>query len=423
MKKVFHKIKIIFEDQNLRKRVFFTLGALLLYRLLANIPLPGVNTDQLAALLSGNDFLGLLNVFSGGGLSQMSIIMLGVTPFITASIIMQLMTIMSPKIKAMHQDEGEAGRKKMAQFSRFLTVPLAVIQGFGFIGLLQSQGILTDMSTFDFSLILIIAVAGSMLLTWIGELITEYGLGNGVSLIIFAGIVAVLPSQISVLYQTFDVTQLPVYIIGLLIAIFVTYAIVVINEAERPVPITYAKQARGMKSHGGQSTYLPIRINQAGVIPIIFAISIILFPQMVLTFAQRLDIALVQDVSNWILNAMANQWIYALIYFLLVFFFTYFYTAVTFDPEKIAENLQKSGAFVPGVRPGSSTVKYLGDMTTRLTLFGAFFLGLVAILPIIMQVLTNNQSLAVGGTALLIVVAVIVDLLKKIDAQVSMREY
>jgi preprotein translocase subunit SecY len=423
MKKILHKIKLIFEDSNLRKRVFFTLGALLIYRLLANIPLPGVNADQLAALLSGNDFLGLLNVFSGGGLAQMSIIMLGVSPFITASIIMQLAPIMSSRIKAMQQDEGEVGRKKLAQFSRYLTVPLAVIQGFGFIGLLQSQGVLADLATFDFTLILVIAVAGSMLLTWIGELVTEYGVGNGVSLIIFAGIVAALPGQIGIFYQTFDVSQIAVYIIGVLIAIFVTYAIVVINEAERPVPITYAKQARGMKSYGGQATYLPIRLNQAGVIPIIFAISIILFPQMVLSFATRLDIPTVQNVANFLLTAMQNQWIYATIYFLLVFFFTYFYTAVTFDPEKIAENLQKGGAFIPGVRPGQPTVKYLGDMTTRLTLFGAFFLGLIAVLPIIMQVLTNNQSLAVGGTALLIVVAVIVDLLKKMDAQVSMREY
>jgi preprotein translocase subunit SecY len=423
MKKVFHKIKLIFEDRNLRKKVLFTLGALLTYRFLANIPLPGIDTAQLAALLERSELLGLFNVLSGGGLSQMSIIMLGVTPFITASIIMQLMTIMSPKIKAMHQDEGEAGRKKMAQFSRYLTVPLAVIQGFGFIGLLQSQQVLGDLARFDFALILIIAVAGSMLLTWIGELMTEYGVGNGVSLIIFAGIVAALPSQVARFVVSYDPSQLAVYIIGILIAIFVTYAIVVINEAERPVPITYAKQARGMKSYGGQSTYLPIRLNQAGVIPIIFAISIILFPQMVLTFATQLDIPQIQNVANWLLTVMQNQWIYAGIYFLLVFFFTYFYTAVTFDPEKIAENLQKGGAFIPGVRPGASTVKFLGDMTTRLTLFGATFLGLIAVLPNIMQVLTGNQSLAIGGAALLIVVSVIVDLLKKLDAQVSMREY
>ena len=280
-----------------------------------------------------------------------------------------------------------------------------------------------DLATFEFATILIIAVAGSMLLTWIGELVTEFGAGNGVSLIIFAGIVAALPGQISIFYQTFDVSQLAVYIIGVLIALFVTYAIVVINEAERPVPVTYAKQIRGMKNYGGQSTYLPIRLNQAGVIPIIFAISIILFPQMILTFATRLDIPTVQNVANWVLLQMQNQWIYAGLYFLLVFFFTYFYTAVTYDPQKISENLQKSGAFVPGVRPGKSTEEYLGNMATRLTLFGATFLGLVAVLPIIMQVLTNNQSLAVGGTALLIVVSVVVDLVKKLDAQVTMREY
>lgn len=423
MKNTLHKIKLIFEDQNLRKRVLFTLSALLLFRLLANIPLPGVNTDQLAALLSGDSLIGLFNILSGGGLSQMSIIMLGVTPFITASIIMQLMTIMSPKIKAMYQDEGEAGKKKMAQYSRLLTVPLAIIQGLGFIGLLRGQGVLGQLTSFEFATILIIAVAGSMLLTWIGELVSEFGVGNGVSLIIFAGIVAAVPGQISIFYQTFDPSQLATYIIGFLIAIAVTYAIVVINEAERPVPITYAKQVRGMKNYGGQSTYLPIRLNQAGVIPIIFAISIILFPQMILTFAARLEVGSIVNAANWLLEMMQNQWIYAGLYFLLVFFFTYFYTAVTYDPEKIAENLQKSGAFVPGVRPGAPTVKYLGDVATRLTLFGATFLGLIAVLPNIMQVLTNNQNLAVGGAALLIVVAVIVDLIKKLDAQVSMREY
>lgn len=423
MKKILHKIQLILEDKMLRSKVLFTLGALLVFRLLASIPLPGVDTERLSALLAGSDFLSLLNVFSGGGLTQLSIVMLGVSPFITASIIMQLMTFMSPKIKAMYQEEGESGRKKMSQYSRLLTVPLAVIQGFGFISLLKSQQVLLELSTFDFWTILIIAVAGTMLLTWVGELVSEFGVGNGVSLIIFAGIVAAVPQAASRLYLTFDPSQIATYIIGLLVGLIVTYAVVIITEAERPIPVTYAKQVRGMKTSGGQSTYLPLRLNQAGVIPIIFALSIILFPQMILSFAVNLNIDSITSVANYLLAALANQWIYAGLYFVLVFAFTYFYTAVTFDPDKIAENLQKGGAFIPGVRPGQSTVDYLANITTRLTLFGATFLGLVAILPLIMQLLTNNQSLALGGTALLIVVSVVIELIKKMDAQVSMREY
>ncbi len=423
MKKVLHKIKLIFEDRVLRKRVLFTLGALLVFRLFANIPLPGINTTLLENFLSSSDIFGLINVFSGGGLKQMSIIMLGVSPYITASIIMQLATIMSPKIKAMYQEEGDTGRRKMTQYSRMLTVPLAVIQGFGFISLLRSQNILGEVTSFEIAVIITVAVAGSLLLTWVGELVTEFGIGNGVSLIIFAGIVSAIPQTAIRFFQLYDPAQLPTYIIGALIAVIVIYAVVIITESERPIPVTYAKQVRGMKTMGGQSTYLPIRLNQAGVIPIIFALSILLFPQMILSFASRLDISSVTSVSQFLLTQLQNQWIYAGLYFVLVFFFTYFYTAVTFDPNKIAENLQKGGAFIPGVRPGKPTVDHLASITTRLTLFGALFLGLIAVLPIIMQVLTKNQSLMVGGTALLIVVSVVIDLVKKMDAQVSMREY
>jgi len=423
MKTILHKLKLIFEDPTLRKKMYFTFGALLVFRFLANIPLPGVDTNQLAVYLEGNNILGLLNIFSGGGLTRLSIIMLGVSPFITASIIMQLATFMSEKVKAMYQDEGETGRKKMAQYSRLLTIPLAFIQGFGFIGLLKSQNILGELPTFEFATILIVSVAGSLLLTWIGELVTEFGIGNGVSLIIFAGIVAALPQAVIRFFITFDPTQIPTYIIGIIIAIVVIYAVVIITEAERPIPVTYAKQVRGMKTMGGQSTYLPIRLNQAGVIPIIFALSILLFPQMILSFASKLNVEVIQNVSNFMLVQLQNQWIYAALYFILVFLFTYFYTAVTFDPEKIAENLQKGGAFIPGVRPGKPTIDHLAHIATRLTLFGATFLGLIAVLPIVMQVLTKNQSLTIGGTALLIVVSVVIELVKKMDAQVSMREY
>jgi len=424
MKNILHKLHLILQDDVLRKRVLFTLGALLAFRLLANIPLPFVDTNQLAALLGANDFLAILNVFSGGGLTSLSIVMLGVSPFITASIIMQLLTFMFPKVKAMYQEEGESGRKKMTQYSRLMTVPLAIIQGFGFIGLLKSQGVLLPLTSLDVAILLVIAVAGSMLLTWIGELVSEFGVGNGVSLIIFAGIVAAIPTQASRLFFSFTPEVIPTYVAGLVVALIVIYAVVVITEAERPIPVTYAKQVRGNNTYGGQSTYLPIRLNQAGVIPIIFAISILLFPNMIIQFLGRYNLTGIWETLLNVLNTIiTNQWIYGILYFVLVFAFTYFYTAVTFDPEKIAENLQKGGAFIPGVRPGKSTVDHLAHIATRLTLFSALFLSVIAVLPFVIQAVTKNQSIAIGGTALLIVVSVVIELIKKLDAQVSMREY
>src|SRR3989344_4650033 len=279
-----HKIKLVFGDKILRGRILFTLFILVAFRLMATIPIPGIDTLRLEQFISGNDFFGLLNIFSGGGLSNLSIIMLGVSPYITASIIMQLMTVMFPKIKEMYQEEGEAGRRKFSQYSRLLTVPLALIQGFGFLALLQNQGVLAKLGGFDLFTNLIVISAGSLLLMWLGELITEFGIGNGVSLIIFAGIVSALPGALSRLWLTFDPSQLPSYIGFLAAALIVIWAVVVITEAERPIPVTYAKQVRGNKVYGGVSTYLPLRVNQAGVMPIIFALSILLFPQIISNF-------------------------------------------------------------------------------------------------------------------------------------------
>jgi len=418
------KITLIFKDKVLRKRVLFTFAALILFRLLAVIPIPGVDTLQLENFFSNNQFLGLLNIFSGGGLSNLSIVMLGVSPFITSSIIMQLLTIMSPRLKALYQEEGEAGRMKFAQYSRLLTVPLALIQGFGFLILLQRQGIISDLTNFGLLGNIIVISAGSILLMWIGELITEFGIGNGVSLIIFAGIVARLPSIASQLQFTFDPSQIPLYLSFLSIGLIVIVGVVIITEAERPIPVTYAKRVRGMKVYGGISTYLPLRLNQAGVIPIIFALSLLLFPQMIINFLANVHNDIIQRVSSFILtHILGNGWIYAAIYFFLVFVFTYFYTAITFDPDSIATNLQKSGAFIPGVRPGASTSNHVARILTRLTLVGALFLGVIAVLPLVMRAVTQNASLAIGGTALLIVVSVVIDLVKKIDAQVSVREY
>ncbi len=424
MQTLLHKLSIIFTDPTLRNRVLFVLGALVVFRALATIPIPGVDQAVLEQFFANNQFLGLLNIFSGGGLANLSIVMLGVGPFITASIIMQLMTVMSPRLKSLYTEEGDAGRARFTQYSRLLTLPLAILQGFGFLSLLESQGVISGLSTFDFIVNIVLIVAGSMLLMWIGELVTEYGIGNGVSIIIFAGIVATLPLSATQLYLNYDASQLPLYAGFLLVALGIVYAVVFMTEAERPVPITYAKQSRGGVTYGGSSSYLPLRLNQAGVIPIIFALSILLFPTMVLNILTAFpSLTWVPDANATVQAFMNNQLWYGATYFVLVFLFTFFYTAVTFDPDAIAKNLQRNGAFIPGIRPGGSTVEYLGALITRLTLVGATFLGLIAVLPIGMQFATGVAALAIGGTAVLIVVNVVLDLIRRLDAQISLREY
>jgi preprotein translocase subunit SecY len=339
------------------------------------------------------------------------------------------MTILSPRLKALYQEEGQAGRMKYVQYSRMLTLPLALIQSYSFLILLERQGIIDPLSTFALLSNVLIITAGSIFLMWIGERISEFGIGNGTSLIIFAGIIAALPLQISQyvftnIYPTFDPAVLPT-LIGIIVgSIIVTYAVVVITEAERPIPVTYAKRVRGNKVYGGVSTYLPLRLNQSGVIPIIFALSILLFPQILFRFIERYNNETAKSVSAFVLKYTdPTSLSYGIIYFILIFAFTYFYTAVTFDPNNISTNLQKNGAFIPGVRPGQSTAIYISRILTRLTAFGALFLAVIAVLPLIVQGLTNAGSFVIGGTALLIVVSVIIDLIKKIEAQLSMKEY
>jgi preprotein translocase subunit SecY len=423
MKNISEKIVIALKDPTLRKRVGFTVLALVLFRLLAAIPIPGVHSENLAQLLGSSQFFGFLNIFSGGGLSNLSIMMLGVGPFITASIAIQLLTMMFPKWKALMHEEGDAGRMKLSNYSRLISVPLAIVSAIGFISLLQSQNVLPSLETSSFILNVIVIVAGSTLLMWIGELISEFGIGNGVSLIIFAGIVSALPNQIQQFIVSYDPANIPLYIVAVAIGLVVIAGVVFVTEAERSVPVTYAKQVRGNKVYGGASTYLPLRLNQAGVIPIIFALSILLFPQIISNFLTSASNATVANLATSFTTFFNNPWVYGGFYFFLVVAFTYFYTAVTFDPKQISENLQRSGAFIPGVRPGDHTREHLASIVTRITLVGALFLGLIAVLPLAMQAFTANQSLAIGGTALLIVVSVVLDLLKKVDAQVSMREY
>ncbi len=423
MDELFYKIKLIGGDKSLLKRLGFVALVFVVFRACAAIAIPGVDQAALAQFFAGSQFFGLLNIFSGGGLSNLSIVMLGVGPFITASIIMQLMTMVFPKLKEMYQEDGAAGRLKFSQYSRMLTVPLAVVQGFGILTLLKNQGILGAITFPEMTVNIVIVTAGSILLMWFGELITEYGIGNGISLLIFAGIVARLPNDLVQLSANFDVSQIPLYIGFLIAAILIVAGVVVVTEAERPIPVTYAKRIRGMKVYGGGSTYLPLRLNQAGVMPIIFALSILLFPQMISAFLASIDNSIVRSISDVLAIINNNRLVYGVLYFILVFLFTYFYTAVTFDPDMIANNLQKSGAFIPGVRPGQSTSLYLGHIITRLTLVGATFLGAIAILPLIMQEITGIQALAIGGTALLIVVSVALEFVKQVDAQISMREY
>ena len=422
MNRLIYKAKLLWSDPDMRRRILFLLGALLLFRIMAAVPVPGIDPIRLQQFLQSNQFLGLLNIFSGGGLNSLSIVMLGVGPYITASIILQLLTIMFPALKSMYHEEGEAGRRKFTQYARLLTVPLAIIQAFGFLTLLQRQGVIGDLALFDMFINIIIITAGSVLLTWIGELISEFGIGNGVSILIFAGIVASLPTALSQLYFGYDPSQLPTLLAFLGVAILIVWGVVVVNEAERPVPITHSKQVRG-GSTVNSGTTLPLRVNQAGVMPIIFALSILLFPQMIFNFLASDAGSTFADLSRAMESFFNNPILYGLIYFVLVFLFTFFYTAITFDVESTATNLQKQGAYITGVRPGNQTEEYLGTILSRVTFIGAVFLGLIAVLPIAMQSITGNSALAIGGTALLIVVAVVIDLIKKLDGYATTKQY
>ena len=418
-----NKFLQIFTVGDVRKKVLTVIIWLVVFRILAAIPIPGINPENLKNLFASNQLFGFFNLFSGGALNNLSIAMLGVGPYITATIIMRLLTMIFPALKTMYYEEGPVGRAKFNRYSRFLTVPLALLQSYGFLNLLISQQAINSLSPIDMFKNVIIITAGSVILMWIGEVITEQKIGNGVSLLIFAGIISGLPSVIQSAFISYTPSMLPTYFAFILISTIVIAGVVFISEGERKIPIAYSKRIRGNKVYGGVSTYLPLKVNQAGVIPIIFAISILLFPQF---FAQissifAPDFSLrIQDLVTRFLN---NQLIYGLIYFVLVVVFTYFYTAVSFDPKEIAKNLQQSGGFIPGIRPGEPSGKFLGQISNRITLFGALFLGLIAVFPIFTQSLTGIQTLTIGGTALLIVVSVALETMKQLDSQLVIREY
>jgi preprotein translocase subunit SecY len=414
---------MLFRVPDLRKKVLFIIGILVLFRVAAAIPVPGVDISRLKEFIAGNQFFGLFNIFSGGVLDNLSIVMLGVGPFITASIIMQLLTMAVPRFKEMYQEEGEAGRARFNQYSRLLAVPLALLQSYGLLVLLSRQQVLGDIGFFGYLTNMVVATAGSLLLMWLGELITEKGIGNGISLIIFAGIVSSIPSAIQQELFNFSADKIPAYLAFLVASLVVIAGVVIISEGQRNIPVSYAKRIRGQRMYGGVSTHLPLRVNQAGVIPIIFAISLLLFPGLIGSFLAGAANPVLQKISVFLLGILNNQLLYGAIYFTLVFAFTYFYTAVTFDPKSIAENVQKQGGFILGVRPGRPTAEMLSFILNRITLAGALFLGIVAVLPLMVQSVFPIQSLTLGGTALLIVVSVVLETVKQIEAQLVTREY
>jgi len=413
----------IFKVPELRNKVLIVAGLLVAYRVLAAIPIPGVDAVKLANYFNSNQLLGFLNFFSGGGLATLSVVMLGVGPYITSTIVMQLLTIIFPKMKEMYYEEGARGQAKFNQYSRMLTVPFALVQAYGFLTLLISQGVINRPDPFDFLRNVVVIACGSMIALWLGELITEQKIGNGISLIILAGIITRLPSSFGLALASYTPTLLPAYIGFVAVGIALIAGIVYLNEGERKIPVAYARRVRGNKMYGGSSSYLPLKVNQAGMIPLIFAISVLLFPSFAAQIIAIFSASWGVRVSGWAAAFIANQLLYGVVYFMLVFLFTYFYTAITFNPEEIAKNLQRSGGFVPGIRPGENTEKYFGTIVNRITFFGAAFLGFIAILPIIVQRLTGIAVVTISGTAILIVVAVALETMRQIDSQLTVREY
>ncbi|HNU81119.1 MAG TPA: preprotein translocase subunit SecY [bacterium] len=417
------KLEQIWKAKDLRRSILFVFAMLVVFRLAAHIPVPGVDTAALKNLFASNEILGLMNIFSGGGMENFSIVMMGIAPYITASIIFQLLGMIIPKIEEMQKEES--GRQKINMWTRWATVPLAAMQAYGMITLLQrsNQGILGDISAFDFGVIILTITAGTIFLMWIGELISEKKIGNGISLLIFAGIVAGIWQQLQQFILTFDQTQIFTVVGFVVVAILTVIGVVIVNEGQRNIPVQYARQIRGNRAFGGTSTHLPLRVNMAGVIPIIFAISVVLFPPMIAQFFLHARTAWIANFSAKVIEIFNNQLIYGIIYFILVFAFTYFYTEVIFHPDQISENLQKQGGFIPGIRPGKPTRDYLAYTAHRIIFAGALFLSLIAVLPLVMRYFTGIQSMAIGGTGLLIVVSVVIETVKQIESQLTMREY
>jgi preprotein translocase subunit SecY len=417
-----------FKLPDLRRRILFTIGILIIFRLVAHIPVPGVDLVRLRNAFGSNQLLGMLDLFSGGAMSNFSVAAMGVYPYITASIIMQLLVPIIPRLEEIAK-EGEAGRNRINRYTHWLTVPLAALQALGQISLLQNQfqvvssfGLFNKETWLPSLAMVITMTAGTVFCVWLGELITESGIGNGVSIIIFGGIVARSPQSFG---QSLFVN---VSIIGLLVFLFIELitvaGIVVVQEGERSIPVQYAKRIRGTRMYGGQSTHIPLKVNSAGMIPLIFASSMLIFPGVVASYFLYPQGTVVADFAKVIYDFFNRQNLgYQSLYFLLVLGFTYFYTTVIFQQQNLSENLQKWGGFVPGIRPGRPTAEYLNRVLNRITLVGAVFLGVVAVLPYFTRLATNVQTLQISSTGILIVVGVVLDTMKQLEAQLLMRHY
>jgi preprotein translocase subunit SecY len=411
----------IWRARDLRRKLGITLGLLIVYRLLAHIPIAGVDRAALRNLFSGNQLLGLLDIFSGGTLANFSLIALGLGPYINASIILQLLTVIFPKLEELSK-EGEYGREVINQYTRLLTVPIAILQGFGMYALLKSQSIVGNLSPTLLLVFIITVTAGTMLAVWLGDLIGEYGIGNGTSLLIFAGIVGRLPLTLGQTLVTAD-TLNPLSLLAFVVAgLLLVAAVVFVNEASRNIPVQYARKAG--QTTVNQASYLPLRVNQAGVIPIIFAISLVLMPSMIGQFLEKASQPQIAAAARSVVVFMTpNGLWYNLIYFALVISFTYFYTSVVFNPEKISEEMKKNGGFIPGIRPGEQTANYLNSILNHITIAGAVFLGIIAVLPAVAQTAFQISSLSLGGTGILIVVSVVLETAKALQAQMLVQSY
>lgn len=419
--RIINIIKRIFSLKDLRNKIILTFALIVVYRVLAHIPLPGVDASGLASFFQNNQAFGLLDLFSGGSVSKLSLAMLGVGPYITASIIIQLLTVAVPALEEL-QKEGEYGKQKINQYIRYLSIPLALTEAYGLVRLLQSQKVISTLSMSELTLVLVVATAGSVFAMWLGEIISERGIGNGLSLLIAVGIVAGIPGQVS---STSQILENKIVVGGEIILAMVAMIVFIVwvNEAERRIPVSYARRVRAGRSTTSVSSYLPIKANAAGVIPIIFATSLLVMPNVIAQFLQTSSSENIKAISTKITVFLSNDIYYGLLFFLLVFFFTFFYTSIIFQPKNIAENLQKQGGFVPGLRPGNQTADYLGSVIYKITFVGAFFLSIVAIFPFVLQNATGIRTLAIGGTGILIIVSVTLELVRTIKAQLAMRSY
>ncbi|MBI2049734.1 preprotein translocase subunit SecY [Candidatus Roizmanbacteria bacterium] len=423
MKSIAEKLRLLFTDPDLKRKTIFTFLLILAYRFFVYLPVPAIDLERLRALFAQNQFLALLDIFSGGTLINFSVMALGLNPYINASIIFQLLTVIVPKFEQLAK-EGEYGRAKINQYTRFLTLPLTIVQAIGIYFLLRNQQVIGTLGPVELLSFVVTLTAGTFILIWFGELISEFGLGNGISLLIFVGIVGRIPVLIG---QTLSILNQEIIfntLIFIVLSIFVIAAIVFINEAVRRIPVYYARRIRGNRIYQAATNYLPLKLNQAGVIPIIFAVSFVLFPQLVGNFLAQAPNQTVAQVATKIAAWFnPNGFFYNFFYFILVIGFTYFYTVVVFNPQKIAEDIQKNGGFIPGIRPGSATKQFLSGIVYRITSVGAIFLGIIAILPAIVSRLTGLANLVIGGTGILIVVSVILETFKMIEAQLIMKNY